>query len=170
MITIFCNYFSADPPLVPVKPPSICAETYSINSTSKQYLKSICFIRISLNYTNARQNCLKNSMQLYELNDFTPEISRSEVFKFFNNRWPPSYELWVRGRKDSNCTILNNFSGNFTDVMTSCSKIRWSVCQFIQLFWYNIRLLNVSTIPTQKTKIFLKIIESVKNYLYLLGF
>lgn len=116
----------------PIATPTICSNTFAVNFNSR-YVKSACFVRQARNYTDARLTCYSNGMQLFDINEWTNSVAKAELLKFANSIWPArsGSTFFVKGRKNSECININNVAGNFTQGISSCNQLVWSVCQFV---------------------------------------
>jgi hypothetical protein len=124
---------SADPPLMPIATPSICAEIKHVYNLTADYQKTICYVSQAQTYTDARITCNNNGMQLYGIVDAKESVSKTSLLSYANKKWlPKSGNVFnIKGRKDSNCANINNTLGDFVDGFGSCSIPKMTFCQFI---------------------------------------
>jgi hypothetical protein len=106
-----------------------------IYSDIADYQKTICVVNESKNYTEARLNCQRNGMQLYDIFDSYGSFSETELLSFANETWPArnGNVFYTKGRKDLTCANINNTSGQFKSGFDSCTRLLPSVCQFVDV-------------------------------------
>lgn len=124
---------SVDPPLKAIATPSLCSDTTAVYNILGDYRKTSCLISDNLNYTDARLNCLKNEMHLFELDDYSE--SKTTLLAYANKKWTPKSGnvMHTKGRKYLNCANINNTAGDFVDGFGSCSLTTNSFCQFLDV-------------------------------------
>jgi hypothetical protein len=85
------------------------------------------------NYADARQFCITNNMQLYDIKDETSSLSKSELLAYANKKYAAStgISLFIKGRKGSDCSSIDKTTGNFTDGFGLCNRTIPSICEFI---------------------------------------
>jgi hypothetical protein len=129
------DLLSADAPLKPINDSRICAFRKNIYSDIADYQKTICVVDESKNYTEARLNCQRNGMQLYDIFDSFGSFSETELLSFASKSWPTEIGrfFFIKGRKDSTCANINNTNGAFVKGFGSCNVLQRSLCQFLQI-------------------------------------
>jgi hypothetical protein len=72
-------------------------------------------------------------MQLYDIKDEAPSLSKSELLAYANKKYAAStgISLHIRGRKGSDCASIGKTTANFTEGFGLCNRTIPSICEFI---------------------------------------
>lgn len=123
-------FFLDDHPLSPIEMP--CTETLDVYNSMNIYEKSICLVTQPKNYTNARQNCMKNGMQLYRIVSTDTKLA---LLNFVNKKCAMEgvSSIFIKGRRGSDCSVLNKAEDVFFENYGKCAEQSWSICEYINL-------------------------------------
>jgi hypothetical protein len=127
MSTFFIKFnylFTAN--LNPIPTPVVCAESAPVLS-SGVYEKSLCYVKLKSTYYNARDFCLKNKMQLYQVKSSAE--SRWTIFNLAKQIFGGSSKaaMIVDGTQENKCLT---YRGDGTLNYDWCTTTYHFVCEF----------------------------------------
>jgi hypothetical protein len=107
--------------------PLICSDEVHIKDSKGEYVKSVCDVGLIYNYDQARAKCLEYGAQLFlatSQDEMNAVAEHADCVVGSGN-------LWIEGKKDNNCSILNGKPGShFSKTRSTCTMGYYFYCEY----------------------------------------